>query len=184
MSRLPEMTREHFPVEFAYVWERLPTVGDEPLNIYKAVGNNPPLLRGYLRLGDALWKECGLDLQTRELAILRVAFLQHSMYEWHQHVRLAREAGLDDERIRELRRWRASALYSPAERAMLAYIDAMATSDHPLAEVHAALAEHFPVATIVGVNLLAGYYMMTARFLGAMEVALEGPFVGWDLEGG
>ncbi|MCC6382870.1 MAG: carboxymuconolactone decarboxylase family protein [Dehalococcoidia bacterium] len=183
MSRLPAMTRGRFPDELGYVWDRLPTVGGEPLNVYKAIGNNPPLLRAYLRLGDGLWKECGLDLKRRELAILRVAVLQHSTYEWHQHVRIAREAGVEDARIRELRHWRPSALYSPAERAMLAYVDALATSDHALAEVHAALAEHFPASTIVGINLLAGYYMMTARFLGAMEVALEGPFVGWELEG-
>ncbi len=183
MSRLPLVDREDIPPELQYVWDRLVTPGGEVPNIFRTMGNNPKLLRAYLRLGNGLWQECGLDLQTRELAILRVAVLQHSLYEWHQHVTIARNAGVDDARIREVHHWRTSARYSPAERAMYAYIDALAATDHPLADVHDALAEHFPPATIVGINLLAGFYLMTARFLGAVEVQPETPFVGWELEG-
>jgi hypothetical protein len=36
---------------------------------------------------------------------------------------------------------------------------------------------------MVGVNLLAGFYGMTAKYLGAMEVEMEEPFVGWELQG-
>ncbi len=48
-------------------------------------------------------------------------------------------------------------------------------------DVHEALAAHFPPATVVGINLLVGYDVTTAKFLGAMEVETEGPFVGWQL---
>lgn len=183
MSRLPLVNRGDIPPELQYVWDRLVSADGQVPNIFRTLGNNPKLLRAYLRLGNGLWADCGLDLKTRELAILRVAVLQRSVYEWHQHVTIARNAGIDDARIKDLHHWRASMLYSPAERAMFAYIDALAASDHPLADVHNALAEHYPPGTVAGINLLAGFYIMTARFLGAMEVQPETPFVGWELEG-
>lgn len=180
MARLPFAQRSDLPENLEYVWDRNATNGVLP-NIFRTMANNPVVWRAYLRLGNGLWSECGLDVPTRELAILRTAILQHSAYEWHQHVRIGRRAGLSDGRIVGLHHWRASDLYSEAERAILAYVDALAASDHPPADVHEALAEHFPSATVVGANLLVGYYLMTAKFLGAMEVETEGPFVGWQL---
>ena len=183
MSRLPAATRDDFPEELRYVWDRLGNGGTPP-NIFRAMGNNAALLRNYLRLGNSLWSDIGIDVATRELAILRTAILQHSMYEWHQHVRIGREAGLTDDRIRALHHWRTSELFSEPERAILGYVDALSASDHPLEEVHDELAKHFPPATLVGINLLTGFYGMTAKFLGAMEVEPEENFVGWELRSG
>lgn len=182
MSRLPLMTRDDIPEELRYVWDRNATGGTVP-NIFRAMANNPEVWRAYLRLGNGLWNHCGLDVQTRELVILRTAILHHSQYEWHQHVRIGRQAGLDDAKILALHHWKTSDLFTPSERAILEYVDAVAASGHPSAEVHARLAGLVSPATVVGVNLLTGFYGMTARFLSAMEVELEGPFVGWQLQG-
>ncbi len=186
MARLLYATREDVPEEFQYLWDRAGTVTatKAPANIFRTLAHNPPVWQQYARLGNALWTQSGLDTATRELIILRTAILQHSVYEWHQHVRIGREAGLTDDRIKALHHWRTSELYSAEERAILAYVDAVAQSDHPLAEVHDELAAHFPPATIVAINLLTGFYAMTARFLGGMEVETETPFIGWELEGG
>ena len=179
MSRLPKASRADFPENLVYVWDRLGGDDTAP-NIYRAMGNNPAILRGYTRLGNSLWTQCGLDVATRELVILRTAILHGSVYEWHQHVRLGRQAGLTLERIRALHAWRSSNLFSDSERAILAYADAVHASDHPSREVHDELASHFPPATLVGINILVGYYGMTAKLLGAMEVETETPFVGWE----
>jgi len=180
MARLGYATREDFPENLKYVWDKNAT-GDRMPNIFRAMGNNPALVRGYTRLGSALWAECGLDVAMRELAILRVAILVNSQYEWHQHVRIARAAGLSDERINALHDWRTSDLFSEPEKAMLGYLDAIVASDHPSPEVHDNLAAHFPPGTVVGINLLGAYYVMTAKFLSGMEVEPEGVFVGWRL---
>ncbi len=183
MARLPFVRREDIPAELQYVWDAVARDGGEPPNIFRVMGNNPHLLRAYLRLGNGLWNHCGLDVPTRELVILRTAILHQSKYEWHQHVRLAREAGVPDEKILALHHWRESRLFGEAERALLAYVDAMAQTDHPLQALHDELAKHFPPAAIVGINLLCGFYAMTAKFLGAMEVPTEEEFVGWHLQG-
>ena len=184
MSRLPKATREDFPEELKYVYDRLPRARDgTPMNIFAAMGNNPGLVRSYLRLANPLWAQCGLDPERRELVILRTAILQHSVYEWHQHVRIGRDAGLADARIVALHHWRSSDLFSEEERAILAYVDAIVATDHPAAEVHNELAKHMPGSGVLGVNLLTGFYIMTAKFLGAMEVEPEETFVGWQLQG-
>jgi len=182
MARLPLNERSQIPDELQYVWDRNSTNGSVP-NIFRLMANNAPLWRSYLRLGNGLWTQCGLDLPTRELVILRTAILHHSAYEWHQHVRIGRDAGLTDARIVGLHHWRTSDLYSEPERAIFAYVDAVAASDHPADDVHRGLEAHFPPSTIVGINLLTGFYAMTAKFLGAMEAETETPFIGWQLNG-
>ena len=184
MTRLTKTTRSDFPEELYYVFDRLPHGPDgTPMNIFAAMGNNPGLLRSYLRLANPLWAQCGLDPERREIVILRTALLHKSVYEWHQHVRIGREAGLSDARIVALHDWQTSDLFNGLERATLGYADALVASDHPSQEVHDELAKHLPVAGIVGVNLLVGTYIMTAKFLGAMEVQPEDAFVGWRLAG-
>jgi alkylhydroperoxidase family enzyme len=182
MARLPLTNREDIPEDLHYVWDRNATNGTLA-NIFRTMANNAQLWRAYLRLGNGLWTHCGLDLPTRELVILRTAILHHSQYEWHQHVRIGRQAGLSDEKIVALHHWRNSDLFSEAERALLGYVDALSASDHPSAEAHAGLARHYDTSTVVGVNLLTGFYGMTAKFLGAMEVETEEPFIGWQLKG-
>lgn len=183
MARLPYTNRSDIPEELQYVWDRLAPGAPEVPNIFRTLGNNPKLMRAYARMGNAIWADCGLDVPTREIAILRTAILEHSPYEWHQHVRIGRQARLSDERILALHHWRTSELFSEAEKALLAYADAVAATEHPAQEVHDELAKHYPQSALVGINLLVGYYLMTARFLGAMEVEPEEPFVGWQLQG-
>ena len=153
----------------------------EPPNIFRALGNNPELLRAYLRLGNGLWNHCGLDLRTRELVILRTAILKQSRYEWHQHVRLGRDAGLTDAQVSALHDWRNSTAFNDAERAIFAYVDAVNANGVPPRDVHDELANHVDDATLTGVCLLTAFYAMTATFLAAMEVEPETAFVGWTL---
>jgi alkylhydroperoxidase family enzyme len=186
MSRLPKATREDFPDDIKYVWDKLvrdPIAGGGEAmgNIFLAMGNNPRVLLAYLRMSNPLWAHYGLDVRTRELIILRCAILRHSVYEWHQHVRIGRQAGLRDAEINALHHWDKSDLFTEQEKAILAYTDALAETDHPSQVVYDGVASHLPPATIVGITLLAAFYFLTAKFLGAMEVEPESPFVGWEL---
>src|SRR5688572_21496437 len=148
MARIPAATRETFPEELKYVWDRLAAdttagTGEGTANIFLAMGNNPQILRGYLRLANPLWAHCGLDARTREIVILRAAYIQDSAYEWHQHVRIGRAAGVTDAEINAVRTWQDSDAFSASERALLAYTDALARADHPGDLLYDALAKHF-----------------------------------------
>ena len=186
MARIPAATRETFPEEMKYVWDRVSAdttagTGEEIANIFLAMGNNPNILRGYLRLANPLWAHCGLDARTRELVILRAAYVQNSAYEWHQHVRIGRSAGVTDAEINAIRSWQEAGIFTPSEKALLAYTDAMARADHPGDAGFEALAKHFDAAAIVGITVLIAFYFATAKFLAALEVATEEPFIGWSV---
>ena len=120
-------------------------------------------------------------MATRELVILRAAILQHSMYEWHQHVRIGQQAGLTARQIIGLHHWRQKPRLLPVRARPPGYTDALAATDHPAADVYDELAAEFPPATVVGVTILAAFYFATAKFLGSMEVQTETPFVGWEV---
>jgi alkylhydroperoxidase family enzyme len=180
MSRLPKMTREGFPEDIRYVWDRV-TGGTGAANIFAAIGNNPRVLHGYLRFGNALWDHCGLDVRTREMVILRAAYLQNSAYEWHQHVRIGRQAGLDAATINAIRNWRESDRLGDGEKALLGWADGLAASSHPNDALFGEMKKHFDDATVAGVTFLVLYYFATTRFLAATEVEIEEPFVGWTV---
>ncbi len=73
------------------------------LNIMRMLANSEAGLKGFVRMGNALLHRCELDPALRELAILRVGRLSRAAYEVFQHERIAREAGVAEEKIAALR---------------------------------------------------------------------------------
>jgi alkylhydroperoxidase family enzyme len=180
---VPYTDRDRFPEKLVYVWDAVardsPTPGIPP-NIFRVMGQNPDVLRGYLRLGNTLWNCAALDKRTLELTILRCAFLRKHEYEWHQHVRIGRAAGVTDAEINALGDWRRGS-FSPAEQAIFAYADALDAGGVPPQETLDRLAQHFDESAVVGITLLCLFYFFTGSFLTAMEVPLEEPFIGWSV---
>src|SRR2546428_4109064 len=70
------------------------------LNIFKVMAHNPGILRDWLRLATPLLTGAlTLAPRLREIAILRVAQLCGSDYEFAHHIRIAQQAGLTVEEI-------------------------------------------------------------------------------------
>ena len=75
-------------------------------------------------MGNALLYRCELDPVLRELAILRVGRLSRAAYEVFQHERIAREAGVTDDKIAALRDATIEApAFSDNEKAVLRFAD-------------------------------------------------------------
>lgn len=181
--RVPPARREHLPPEYHDLWDRLADrPGGMPL-VYQGLAQNPPVWEAFNRFMRALWEQGGLDLARRELVILRVALIEEAPYPWQQHLGRALAAGLSREQILALGDdWRGSALFAPAERALLAYVDEVASDGNVPAPIVAELASHYPNAAIVGITALIGFYLSVARLTKALEVDTRQPFVGWQLE--
>ncbi|HVJ51753.1 MAG TPA: carboxymuconolactone decarboxylase family protein [Aliidongia sp.] len=126
---------------------------------------------GYQALGFAL-RATRLDAKRRELVILRVASLSDSRYERMQHLPPAREAGWTDAEIAAIEAGRCEPLGQP-EAALLRFVDEcverVRVSDLTFAE----LRRHLPEDEIAEATLLAGFYMMTARFLETLDIELD-----------
>lgn len=160
-----------------------PVPGAEAPELVAALrAHDPAVAEGYERLREALWRAPALDAGVRELAILRTAQLAGSEYVWHQHVAIARAAGVPDDAIREIAHWESTELvrYSPLERRVFAYVDACHEGGEGVEGAHDAALSDIPAGTLATVNLLTGFYRMTANYATAMHLRPE-RFVGWEL---
>ncbi len=172
MARVPLLGVEDLPEEYRYLFTES-DVGEA--QIFEAMGNAPKQMQWYMRYSTRLWEV--LPEREREVAILAVARALHHEYEWQQHVRLGREAGVTDAAIRAISEGDHSAL-SDADAALATYARAVALGDLRDAE-HDRLCEHYDVGTVAGVAMLASHYVATARMLDALGVAVDDDFVGW-----
>jgi 4-carboxymuconolactone decarboxylase len=161
--------------------ERAHSLRAERLNVYRLLGRNPAVLDSVRSNLGTAWSESGLTPHERETVILSTARHADSRYEWHQHVRVALDEGMDPEQILAIARREYDRL--PDEQAAIAaYVEqfvAQSVDD----EIHDRLATHYDDATVVGIGALAGSYLGLAHVLDALDVDFETEFVGWDLEG-
>jgi AhpD family alkylhydroperoxidase len=64
-----------------------------------------------------------LDSKLRELGQIRAGFARGSQFVFSQHCKAARAEGFSEEQIAAIPAWSTSDLFSPVERALLAYTD-------------------------------------------------------------
>ena len=151
---------------------RIQQAGAQQVNLYRSLAHAPRLLEAWMDFAWALRECCETPRPLRELMILRTAQRTLSQYEWHQHRRMAAEAGVDEHKVAELVMWRTSPAFEGAERAALALTDAL-VDGHVPDEVNAALAEHFEVKARVELTLTAAFYCAVPRLLDALRVPVE-----------
>lgn len=150
------------------------------LNVYRTMGRNVDLLEGFRTYGSRVWGACGLSPHERETVILATAYHAGTAYEWHQHVRVALDEGMAPEELLAISREEPDRL-APERAALVDYVERFVDGEVD-DDAHDRLAEHYDEETILGVGMLAGCYLGLARLLQALDVDLEAPFVGWDLE--
>ena len=69
-----------------------------------------------------------IDPKLRELGQTRVGFARGSQFVFSQHCKAARAVGLSREQVEAIPTWNTSDLFSPLERAVLAYTDDLVLS--------------------------------------------------------
>ena len=176
MSRIPYYEVENATGKHAEFLGKLGT----GLNIYRMLANSEYGLKGFVRMGNALLHRCELDPILRELAILRVGRLSRAAYEVFQHERIAREVGVEEEKIAALRDATIEApVFSDNEKAVLRFTDDVVrnvrASDKALKAVEGFLSR----GALVELTLTIGYYMMVCRFLETTGVEGEDGQAEW-----
>ncbi len=151
---------------------RLKELWGTPVNLYRALGNHPALTAAWTEFANAIRHDSRTPRALREIMILRTAQIARSEYEWAHHLRMARKAGVSEDKIAALAGWRASAAFDDRERAALALTEAVMACN-VTDEVHAEVKKHFNDAEFVELSLTAGLYAMVSRMLDALRVELD-----------
>jgi 4-carboxymuconolactone decarboxylase len=145
--------------------------GDPPA-LYRALAHAPNLLEPYSVFASALRFDALTPRALRELLILRTALLTRSEYEWTQHRRMGREAGLDDDLVLALAEWRSSSRFEPTQRAALALADEFhdgAVSDETMTKLRELVSDQ----EVVELLMCLGLYEGLARVIQALSLPVD-----------
>jgi len=178
MARVKLVERDQVPAEVEELFQRIEAKGAKIINLYRAIALTPPMISSFLKLGNCLLNKAELSPKLRELAILRIAKLSGSDYEWTQHVPIAREVGISQQQIDDVHQWEDSVYFNGEERAILQYTDEVARNVRAADGTFEALRKHLSDRSIVELTMSVGYWGMIARVLVSLEIELEEQSVG------
>lgn len=169
MARIAFVEEKDHP-ELAPLFARIKAERGKVLDLYKVLLHSPALMEGWLSLFTAIRQKAKLGGRYRELAIMRVAVLNGASYEYEAHLPFALKEGATAEQIAALKDWRASTLFGAAERAVLAYTDAMTRDIQVPDALFAEVQQHFDAQDLVELTATIAGYNLVSRFLEAMQV--------------
>ena len=152
--------------------ERIKKERGKVLNLYAMLLHSPPVAEGWLKLFTAIRQQGSLPGRVRELVTMRIAVINRADYEFEQHVPFALNEGIDDAQLDALRAGRFET-FSPLERSVLAYADAMTCDVHVPDEVFAAVKPHFDERELVELTATIAGYNLVSRFLEALQIDHE-----------
>ena len=147
--------------------------GRPPLMLFRVIAGNARAWEKF-RAGSLLDRG-PLSLREREIVIDRTCALTKCEYEWGVHVAtFATAAHLTEEQIRATVLGDANSVcWSPAERALIAAVDALHHRATLSADEFAALAAHYEDAKIFEIILLCGFYRTVSYLANGLDLPLE-----------
>ncbi len=144
--------------------------GADTNNALSTFAHHPALAKAFLRFNVHLLMTSTLPARLRELAILRVAHLRGSEYEWTHHVDLAKKEGITDEEIAAVQRGEAAA---PIEAALLQGVDELNDKSELSDRTWAALGERLDDQQRMDFVFTVGCYTTLAMAFNTFGVQLE-----------
>jgi len=149
----------------------LPVEADGDTALDRVFGLTPTAYEAFRDVDGALWDPARVDPALVELCRLRIAQLVGCDAELDVRHDQARDAGLTDEKIAELRRWPTSPRYSHTDRAVLEFaekfvIDASSVDDGDCQ----ALREHLSDPEIAALTTAVALFDAMARFQVALGI--------------
>lgn len=152
-------------------------------NVVRFALRNPKVATVFSGIIDMAVLDGTLDARLREIAILRVGWRIGSVYEWSNHVPIARRAGMTDDEILAVRTADATVL-SPADLLVIRVtdevLDHVRVCDATLAEARALLGDGDALLELVAIP---GSYRLLGSLLLTFQVPLEGHVAPWAPDG-
>ncbi|MCW8194556.1 carboxymuconolactone decarboxylase family protein [Proteobacteria bacterium 005FR1] len=143
------------------------------LNLYATMANHPDLYGPRATFGRYLMRGTSLPASSRELLILRTAWLINSAYEWGHHVPIAREAGVSDAQIDAIVAGPDARLWNEEQRALLQAADQLRREAFIHDETWQTLTQYYDPQALVEIVFTVGGYTMTGLAINSFGIQLE-----------
>jgi AhpD family alkylhydroperoxidase len=167
-SRLGDIPYDEW--DFEALAEISPGMKPPDLSVVAFFAHHPELATKFLSWNHYMnSKACRLDRVTREIVILRVAIRKRSRYEWAQHLKAARAAGISEAEIHAIAAGTATGRAGLLARAVDELTDDSTLHD----ETYQALSQEFDEQQLISLVFLIGTYSLLSTVFGAFRMELD-----------
>lgn len=148
------------------------------MNILGSFAHHPELTKAYNTFNGHLLFATTLDLRTRELLVLRVAFRRQAAYEWAQHVVLAGDVGISDDEVLRVAEGPDADGWSDRDAAIVRAVDELLDDALISDATWATLSASFDTQQLLDLIFTVGAYDVLAMMMRTLGVPLDA-----DLDG-
>jgi 4-carboxymuconolactone decarboxylase len=141
-------------------------------NIFRTLANHPKLARSWLRFAGYILGRQTLPERDRELAILRIGWLNQAPYEWEQHVLVGKRAGITDEEIEHIKQG-PGAGWNGHDAAIMQACDELYEDSVVSEETWQRLAQRYNTQQMMDLIFTIGQYNLVSWALNSFGVPLD-----------
>lgn len=142
-------------------------------NIFKTLAHHPDLLRRWLVFGNHVLFKSTLPPRERELVILRIGWLCEAEYEWAQHVKIGKDAGLTDVEIERIKAGPNARGWNEPDTLLLRATDELRRDAFIGDTTWKGLIAHFDTKQLMDVVFAVGQYNLVSMALNTLGVQLD-----------
>ena len=151
--------------------------GPKGLNVLGTFAQHPALMHAYHSFNGHILYTNTLSARQRELLVLRVAARRGAEYEWQQHVRIARDAGITDAEIERITQGPHADRWSPFEAALVRAVDELVDDALITDATWAVLADELDRRQLMDLVFTVGAYDLLAMAFKSFGVELDADLV-------
>jgi alkylhydroperoxidase family enzyme len=148
-------------------------------NVYTTMANHPALMKDWVVFGGHVLRGNSLNALDRETLILRIGWLCQAEYEWAQHVRIGRAAGMTDEDIRHIVEGPGAKGLSDTNRLLLRATDELHEDAHISDATWSALSKIYSTEQMMDLVFTVGQYNLVSMALNSFGVQLDDGLTGF-----
>ncbi|MBI4768235.1 MAG: carboxymuconolactone decarboxylase family protein [Deltaproteobacteria bacterium] len=144
-----------------------------PLNVFFMMANAPASFNSLAKLANSILRHSSFDPRKREIAVLRIAQVTNSIYEWTHHVEVAKRCGVKESEIEIIKT--ENPVHSLGEEGNLLcrVADEISNNVRLSDEALGQIIDLYGVRGATELILCVSYFNMISRFLESTRVPLE-----------
>jgi 4-carboxymuconolactone decarboxylase len=174
VARLPFVDPDSAPEPVREVLGRI----DNPLGLFRMAAHAETAFRPWLRYGGVLLSDLELDPVLRELAIMEVAHLEGSEYEWAQHAGITLAVGGSEEQIAAIKEGDVDGPAFDERQSSVLQVTRAVVSDGAAGEEQVLrLAALIGARQVVELLLVIGQYLGIARLVATLGIEPDPPAI-------
>jgi len=138
----------------------------------RTVMKHPEVFRRNMEMGNTMYNG-RIPMRERELAILRIGWLNRAPFEFGQHVIIAKRIGISADEIERARQGSAAGGWSEHEEAIFKGVEELISNQTISQETWDVLAKSWDEAQLIEFPMMVGQYVATAYVQNSLRVRME-----------